>query len=93
MGILFRFIFFIEVPVIAVSMTDTLPTSQANSAKYDGEIAQEKYSPSEIFQELKTQSTIFEPDTTGYYCNWKHARSTDKGFHQHESSNCHQKAL
>ena len=25
--------------------------------------------------------------------NWKHARDTDKGFHQHESSNCHQQAV
>ena len=25
--------------------------------------------------------------------NWKHARSVDKGFHQHESSNCHQQAI
>ena len=24
------------------------------------------------------------------YSNWKHARSTDKGFHKHEFSNCHQ---
>ena len=50
---------------MTVSMTDTLASSQANSTKYDGEIAQEKYSPSEIFQELKNQSTIIEPDTTG----------------------------
>ena len=27
------------------------------------------------------------------YSNWKHARSTDKGFHQHESLNCHQQAI
>ena len=27
------------------------------------------------------------------YSNWKHARRTDKGFHQHESSNCHQQAI
>ena len=25
--------------------------------------------------------------------NWKHAGDTDKGFHQHESSNCHQQAV
>ena len=27
------------------------------------------------------------------YSNWKHARNTDKSFHQHESSNCHQQAI
>ena len=27
------------------------------------------------------------------YSNWKHARSTGKGFHQHESLNCHQQAI
>ena len=27
------------------------------------------------------------------YSNWKHARTTNKGFHQHESSNCHQQAI
>ena len=25
--------------------------------------------------------------------NWKHAGSSDKGFHQHEFSNCRQKAI
>ena len=27
------------------------------------------------------------------YSKWKHGRSTDKGFHQHESSNCRQQAI
>ena len=27
------------------------------------------------------------------YSNWKHARNTDKGFHQNESSNCHKQAI
>ena len=27
------------------------------------------------------------------YSNCKHARSTDKGFHQHESSSCHQQTI
>ena len=27
------------------------------------------------------------------YSNWKHAKSTGKGFHQHESSNCHRQAI
>ena len=27
------------------------------------------------------------------YSNWKHARSTDKGFHKHEFSNRHQQAI
>ena len=27
------------------------------------------------------------------YSNWIHARITDKGFHQHESSKCHQQAI
>ena len=27
------------------------------------------------------------------HSNWKQARSTDKYFHQHESSNCHEKAI
>ena len=119
-----------------VLIIETLPSTQTNSVKEDGEIAQENYSPSEMFQDLKNQRTIFEPDAscsgkrlkanqpkifsypkkkfgkkersflpswnnkwtclpafikTGY-SNWKHARSTDKSFHQHESLNCHQQA-
>ena len=27
------------------------------------------------------------------YCNWKNARSTDKGFNTHESSRLHQQAV
>ena len=148
-----------------VLIIDTLPSTQTNSVKEDGEIAQENYSPSEMFQDLKNQRTIFEPDAScsgkrlkanqpkifsypkkkfgkkersflpswnnkwtclhydeaedSVYCisckianhynmlndirvgncfiktgysNWKHARSTDKSFHQHESLNCQQQA-
>ena len=41
---------------------DTLPSTQTNSAKEDGEIAQENYFPSEMLQDLKNQRTIFELD-------------------------------
>ena len=27
------------------------------------------------------------------YSNWKNARNNDKGFHQHETSKCHQQAI
>ena len=27
------------------------------------------------------------------YSNWKHARNTNKGFHKHKSSSCHQQAI
>ena len=131
-----------------------LPSTQAKSAK-ESEITQENYSPSEMFQNLENQRTIFQPDalhsearskanqlnnflypkknlekkersflSSWYdkrtwlhrsgYCiicknadpynmlndirvgnsfiktgcsSWKHAGSTDKGFHQHEFSN------
>ena len=151
-----------------VPVIDTLPSTQTNSAKEDSEIAQKNYAPSEMFQDLKNQRTIFEVDallsgkrlkanqpknfsypkkkfgieevfcllgmingpryttakletvyiasfvktatiiiiynmlndirvensfiTTGY-SNWKHARSTYNGFHQHGSSNCYQQAI
>ena len=47
-----------------VPIIDTLPSSQTNSAKEDGETAQENYSLSEMFQDLKNQRTIFEPDAS-----------------------------
>ena len=43
-------------------MIDTLPSSQTNSGKEDGKIAQGNYSPSEMLQDLKNQRIIFEPD-------------------------------
>ena len=47
-----------------VPIIDTLPSTQTNSAKEDGEIAQENYSPSEMLEDLKNQKTIFEPDAS-----------------------------
>ena len=47
-----------------VPITDTLPSTQTHSAKEDGEIPQENYSPSEMFLDLKNQRTIFEPDAS-----------------------------
>ena len=47
-----------------VPIIDTLPSTQTNSAKEDGETAQENYSLSEMFQDLKNQRTIFEPDAS-----------------------------
>ena len=47
-----------------VPIIDTLPSTQTNSAKEDGEIGQENYSPSEMFQDLKNRRTIFEPDAS-----------------------------
>ena len=41
---------------------DTLRRTQTNSAKKDGEIAQENYSSSKMFQDLKNQIRIFEPN-------------------------------
>ena len=34
-----------------------LPSTQTNSAKEDGELTQENYTPSEMFQDLKNQRT------------------------------------
>ena len=54
-----------------VPIIDTLPsiTSEIRwyytlPAKEDGEIAQGNYSPSEMFQDLKNQKKIFEPDAS-----------------------------
>ena len=41
---------------------DILPSTQTYSTKEDSEIAQESYSSSEIFQDLKNQRTIFKTD-------------------------------
>ena len=141
-----------------VPIIDTLPSTHINSAKEHGKILQENYFTSEMFQDLKNQRTIFEPDTSrsgkrlkanqpksfsyhkkkfrkeersllpswydkwtwlhndeakdSVYCiicknvirventvintgysKWKHAKSTDKGFHQHESPYSHQQAI
>ena len=54
----------IEAPDVVVSITETLPSTQINSVKGDGEITQENYSPSEMVQNLKNQITIFEPDAS-----------------------------
>ena len=48
--------------LVVVPIIDTLPSTQTNSTKEDGEIAQGNYSPSEMFQDLKNQRTIFRPD-------------------------------
>ena len=53
-------IIFIEVPDVVVPIIDTLPSTQTNSAKEDGEMEEENYSPSEMFQDLKTQKIIIE---------------------------------
>ena len=46
-------IIFIDVPDVLVPIIDTLPISTlANSGKEDGEIAQDNYSPSKMFQDL-----------------------------------------
>ena len=46
-------IIFIDVPDVLVPIIDTLPISTlVNSGKEDGEIAQDNYSPSEMFQDL-----------------------------------------
>ena len=51
-------IIFIEAADVVVPMIDTFQSTQTNSAKKDGEIAQKIYSPSEMFQDLKNQRTI-----------------------------------
>ena len=53
-------IIFIEVPDVLVPIIDTLPSTQTNSAKEDGEMEEENYYPSEMFQDLKNQKTIIE---------------------------------
>ena len=52
-----------KVADVVVPIVDTLPNTQINSAT-NGEIAQENYSPSEMFQDLKNKRTIFEPDAS-----------------------------
>ena len=47
-----------------VPIIDTLPSTQTNSAKEDSEIVQENYSAPEMFQDLKNQRTILEPDAS-----------------------------
>ena len=39
--------------LVVVPIIDTLPSTQTNLAKEDGEIAQENYSPSEMFEDKK----------------------------------------
>ena len=56
------YIIFIDVSDVVVLILDTLRRTQTNSAKEDGEIAQENYSSSKMFQDLKKQRTIFEPN-------------------------------
>ena len=42
-----------------------------------------------MLNDIRVENSLIK---TGY-SNWKHARSTDKSFHQHESSNSHQQAI
>ena len=56
------YIIFIDVSDLVVLILNTLRRIQTNSAKEDGEIAQENYSSSKMFQDLKNQRTIFEPN-------------------------------
>ena len=42
-----------------------------------------------IVNDIRVENFLIK---TGY-SNWKHARRVDRGFHQHESSNCHQQAI
>ena len=42
-----------------------------------------------MLNDLRVENSFIK---TGY-SNWKHGRSTDKGFHQHESLNYHQRAI
>ena len=58
-----------------VPLIDTLLSTQASSAKEDGEIAQENYSPSEMFQDLKNQRTIFETDAS---CSGKRLKANQQ---------------
>ena len=62
--IIYNLLFFIKVPDVVVPIIDTIPSTQTNSAKEDGEIAQENHSSSEMFQDLENQRTIFKPDVS-----------------------------
>ena len=42
-----------------------------------------------MINEIKVEGSIVKTD----YLIWKNARSNDKGFHQHETSKCHQQAI
>ena len=42
-----------------------------------------------MINDIKVENSFVK---TGY-SNWKNARSNDKGFHQHETSKCHPKAI
>ena len=53
-----------EVTNVVVLIIDTLPSTQTHSAKEDREIAQEYYSPSEMFQDLNSQRTISKLDAS-----------------------------
>ena len=44
-----KLIISIQVPTALVPIIDTLPSTKTNSAKEDGEITEENYSPSEMF--------------------------------------------
>ena len=65
-------IIFIKVADVVVPIIDTFQCTQTNSAKKDGEIAQKNYSPPEMFQDLKNQRTIFEPDV---WCSGKRLKA------------------
>ena len=51
-----------EVHDVVVPIIDILPITQINSAKEDGEIAQENYTPSDMLKDFIDQKTIFETD-------------------------------
>ena len=43
----------------------------------------------EMINDIKVEDSFVKRG----YSNWKNARSNDKGFHQHETSKCHQQAI
>ena len=60
-----------EVTNVVVLIIDTLSSTQTHSAKEDREIAQEYYSPSEMFQDLHSQRTISKLDASRSGTKWK----------------------
>lgn len=51
-----------EIHDVVVPIIDILPITQINSAKEDGKIAQENYTPSDMLKDFIDQKTIFETD-------------------------------
>ena len=73
-----------EVHDVVVPIIDILPITQINSAKEDGEIAQENYTPSDMLKDFIDQKTIFETDALRSGTRFK--ANQPKTFHNSKKS-------